>query len=315
MAAIGSKILAGDYNEIYNLVNETLGIGSGLSGYGQVLNASTLTPTTKIRKSQWDLLRQDILRIAAHQGLSENPSWTAGITTSIPTLTLVSTTTKLTAGITSSYLNAINVLRLPANRFNLAFGQYSDELLISSSRSTSWNRTIRHFFTIDFGTAENARYFFNAGGTIRINPSFVKTVADTINNDWDNLINGVGTLIFGYDDTKINTSQVSSIGFYDLTNTATQIYTRTGGTQNSLYAVNDYTVRLYCNTSNNSNGTARYIYVECEFKDDKTVNPNIDENVQGTVTNNVRMYRPSGSNVSINAPTATATVNLSDAQI
>ena len=110
MASIGSKVLASDYNDVYNLVNNILGVGTGTSGYGQILNASTLTPTTKIRKSQWDLLRQDILRVASHQGLSENASWTSGNTTSIPTLVSVSTTTKLTVGLVNSYLNAINML-------------------------------------------------------------------------------------------------------------------------------------------------------------------------------------------------------------
>jgi hypothetical protein len=316
MATLGSKVTRSDYNSFYTSVSNVLGPGSGQYGYGQTLIATTTSvgTSTKITQAHWANLRLDVLRIAAHQGLSENASWSVGNTTSIPVLPSITTSKKVSADVVNKLVNAINVLNLTSNVYKLAAGQYADELLSQSIRTTQWNSTISHYYRINFGSSANARYFFNAGGSIRITPSFIKSSSTTINNDWENLINGVGTLVFNYNNTTINNSEVSSIGFYELNTTPTQIYTRTGGSQNATYAVNDYTIRVYCNVANNSNGGATSVTFECEFKDDKTYpNPSWppgDEFVTGTVYNTARMYRPSGSNVAVTAPSVTILSNL-----
>ena len=321
MASQGSKAYAAEYNSLYNSVNYVLGSGSGAYGYGQTLNSITtsVTSSDRITRAHWANLRLDLLRIAGHQGLAENGTWTVGTTSSIPTLPTVTSTTRISANIVNSFNNAISVLTLSTNAYKLAVGQYSDELLTSSTRSTSWNGSINHYFTLNFGSADNARYFFNAGGSVRITPSMVLPnpntgVGASINQDWYNLISGVGTIVFGYTDTTISGTQVSSIGFYDLTSTPTQIYTRTGGTQNATYAVNDYTVLVYCDVLNNSGGTATSVTFRCQFNDDKgyvdPLWPSGDEPITGSVTNSARMYRPSGANVAVTAPAVTVTSNL-----
>lgn len=274
-----------DYTNLRNSMLALLGTGSGDQGYGQSPLSPAKTAGQKIRESEWDLLRQDIQRIANHQGTAV-------------TLTDVTTTTKVRASVGTQYQTVITNSLVP-NRFNLAAGQFSDEALTSSSRSTAWNSTIAHEFNIDFGSLNNARFFFNAGGSIRIRPLFTKSGVTTINNDWETLIGGVGWLSMNY--TNFSSS---SIGYYDLTTSLQQVYTRTGGSQNATYAVNDYTILV----SRNVAGSV--INFRCEFKDDKGANPNFDESVQGTVTNEARMYRPSGSNVNVTAPTATTTINL-----
>ena len=317
MATQGSKVSQSDYNSFYTLVNDVLGPGSGQRGYGQSLIATTTSVSTssKITQAHWANLRLDVLRIAAHQGLSENAGWASGNTTSIPLLPQITSTKKISADVVNKYVDAINVLSLTSNVYKLAVGQYSDELLTQSIRTTQWNSIIRHYFTINFSSANNARYFFNSGGSIRITPSFIKNSSTSINNDWENLINGVGTLVFNYNNTTLNGStEVSSIGFYELNTTPTQIYTRTGGTQNATYAVNDYTVRVYCNVSNNANGGASTVSFECEFKDDKSFRDPLwtqgDEFVTGTVYNTARMYRPSGTNVAVSVPSVSVSNSL-----
>jgi len=287
----GTKVLRDDYNTVRNSMLNILGAGSGDVGYGQTLfNSSAVASGTKIRAADWDNLRLDIQRIADHQGTAV-------------TLTDVGTTTKVSASVGVQYANSLTTLL--TNRFNLAVGQFSDEALTSSTRTAGWNTTISHYFYVDFGSYDNARYYFNAGGQIRITPTFIKSTSNSINNDWENLINAVGTVYLDYTQT-VGGGNTSSIGFYDLTTGAQQIYTRTGGAINSLYASNDYTIRAYRNAGSS------IIYFECEFKDDKfTVDPTwgTDESVTGTIANTVVRRRPSAAVPinGVNAPTPTAT--------
>ena len=312
MATSGSKINVTIFNNLVSGINNIVGTGSGQTGYGQTLNANTSTVSTasKITSARWNAVRDDLRRIAEHQG-----------TLASVTLPTVATGVKISAATTTNYENALVTLSSATNIYKIAAGQYSDELLVplaDSTRSTSWNRTIRHYFTVDFGSADAARYFFNSGGNIRFNPVFTPSGSTAINNDWNTLINGIGEVYFDYTGTYITNSvgTGSSIGYYDLTVTPTQIYTRTGGSQLSTYAVNDYTVRAYCNVSNNVSGTARYVYFEVTFNDDKfNTTWGSDMSIVGNLVNNVRMYRPSGPNVAVSVPSVSVTVRLDAAQI
>jgi len=280
-----SKIVSADYNNVRNSMLALLGTGSGDQGYGQSPISSAVSASAKVREVQWDQLRQDIQRIADHQGTAV-------------ALTDVTTTTKIRSTIATQYQTVITNALVP-NRFNLAAGQFSDEALTSSSLGSNWNGARIHSFFVNFGSFNNARYFFNAGGSIRIRPTISVVSADTITNDWNTLISGVGWLSMNYTNFT-----GSSIGYYDLTTSFQQVYTRTGGSQNATYAVNDYTVYAYRSAGGD------IVYFQCEFRDDKGANPNFDENVQASITNEVRMYRPSGSNVNISAPSSVTTANL-----
>jgi len=80
-----------------------------------------------------------------------------------------------------------------------------------------------------------------------------------------------------------------------------------------MYATNDMKFTVSCDVASNTNGGARYLYLKLYLQDKKTtLHPpfGIDEYVTGTVTNTVRMYRPSGTNVNVTAPTPTTTTSL-----
>lgn len=295
MPNLGDKIRVSDYNSIRNTFISFLTAGSGQTGYGQTANSSAVSTGNRVTRAQWANLVLDLNRMALHQGTSVGlPAITAG--------------TKISASTVDIIQAAASTVVLPANLYNLA--EFSDEPLVLSSRASSWDQTIRHFFTVTFSNADQARYFFNTGSAIRITPSFAKASATSINNNWETLINQTGTVIFGHTATSATGSSpgtVSSIGFYDLTTTPQQLYTKTG---TGTYAANDYTIRASCNVTNNTTGTATTISFEVYFNDDKGPNPNFDEAVTGTVTNTVIMRRASGSNVSVIGPTAVNTVLL-----
>lgn len=292
MPSSGDKITAPSYNAIRNTFIDYLTTGSGDIGYGQTANSSTVSQGGKITQVQWANLALDIQRMATHQGT----------TITLPT---INSTTKITATAANQLQTAANTVIDVNNRYKLA--EFSDEALTSSSRSTAWNTTIQHDFNLTFTSVDVARYFFNAGSTIRITPSFVKSGSSDINNDWETLINTLGAVVFGHTSTTATGSSPgtgSNIGYYDLPISPTfqQIYTKTG---TSVYAANDYTITA----SRNADGTI--IYFRCFFNDDKVGGGGIwDENVTGTVTNAVRMYRASGSNVVVTGPTAATTANL-----
>lgn len=300
----GDKITATSYNNIRNIFINYLTTGTGSIGYGQTANSSAVSAGQKVTATSWANLRSDISRMADHQGT----------TVTLPTITA---STKITATQATQLETAATTVTGAGVIYNVAVGQYSDELLVTlaeGTRTAAWNAVIRHFFTVTFATANDARYFFNSGSTIRIDPTYTKDVSNTLNNDWDTLINTLGTVVFNHTSTAANGASPgtgSSIGFYDLTNVAQQIYTKAGST----YAANDYTINAYCNVASNTTGTANIIYFECYFRDDKLANPNFDENVTGTVVNEVRMFRSTGANVSVTAPTAATTVRLDAAQV
>jgi hypothetical protein len=315
MVAQAGKIVKANYNDIRNSVDFYLGAGSGQYGYGQSLNTPASVGTTdKIRQTHWAGLKTDILRIAAHQGLAQNSGWTTGVTDSIPVLPTASG--KISASLTNAYANAMTALA--SNPWRM--GEYSDEIIISTDRVDNWNATIRHFATIDLSSSANARYFFNAGGYVYLYPLFTKSVTDSINNDWENLINTIGYVYMGYTSTFSSTGNGtgSSIGFYDLTNSNQLIYSKGAST----YTSNDYLVYARCDVANNASGGARYIYFEIYFRDNKVQTgfgfqsgPQYDEVVQGIVYSGIRMLRPSGSNVAVTGISGTNTVNLYDAQV
>lgn len=67
MSSSGTKILAADYNNIWNLANNVLGIGSGQYGFYQTLASSQVITGAKFNLTDWVNLRTDLLKIGAHQ--------------------------------------------------------------------------------------------------------------------------------------------------------------------------------------------------------------------------------------------------------
>ena len=301
MATSGALVRALEYNTVQSTIANILGPGSGQSGYGQTVVSSQVTAgTSTITAAQWANLKTDMLTIAAKTGLSTSPQILA-----VPNIVAGAT---ISAADVTAFETAAPFLN--ANRFALAL--FSDESFVPSinqSRSTSWGApvqpTIRHSFTVDFGNAANARYFFNTGSSIRF--ASVQTGGTSQQNiDWRNLLSSMGTVVFNHNSTSASSGTGSSIGFYQLTTVATQVFTKTGS---GNYATNDYTIQARCDVANNTNGGARFIFFDIYWNDDH-VNPFFDT-VTGTITSTISLRRadaPGG--VTVVAPTATNTVLL-----
>ena len=325
MATQGSIIRALDYNNLQfrvrRLLNDiyvpqpydttTPSAGFRTYGYGQnILSEPVIAGVTLIDNLQLSALTSDILRIATHANLQND--------TAISNIPYLANEQIIDNDHFNAFDTALTFLESGTNRFELSPYESSLEFFspdISQTRSSAWgypgNPTIRHAFTINFGTPERARYFFNAGGEIRMTPRRVGGSSTSQNVAWSNLLDLVGTVVFNHTNTVGGGSGSSSIGFYDLTSTAQQVYTKTGaGAYVYQYADNDYTVTMSCNVADNSDGGASEIYVVCYFNDDHLGSRPLYDYVDGTLTNEVKIRRASGANVEVVAPTATTTVFL-----
>jgi hypothetical protein len=292
----GNKILANDYNAIQSLVASILGTGytgSANAGYGQTVASSQVTTRTKIVVTNDSIgyLTADMTKIAAHQGNSFT----------IPANILKGN--RINA-VDFSYLGS-TAIGFYGSRFSITSGQYSTDTLSVGTRTTSWgsgSASIQHNVTITFSDANNARYFFNAGGSITFTASRSGGSTTTQNTDWTNLLSDIGTVTFNYNGTSSSTGHGtgSSIGWFNLTTTAQQIYTHAGNmeTGGSKYGVNSYTI----NASTNSFATQ--LILSIVFLDAHT--STFSDFVDGTLTSTVADRRPTGTNVSLPLPTSSA---------
>lgn len=164
--AITNPINHTHYNTLQAKVDTVLGIGTGELGYGETLLSSQVSAGTTITSSQWDNLVTDIERIRRHQHGNtyiiptdvyvKNVHYTevhslVSSATLVNTATITLLSTELDAGV--------------ADRFLLAEGEYGRDVVYSPSL-TGWIGRKVHTVRASFGSADQARNFFNAGGTI-----------------------------------------------------------------------------------------------------------------------------------------------------
>lgn len=330
MAIQGALIRAIDYTEVQKDVRRLLGdmildnkyISDPLRatyGYGNVVSSTGVVREQLADDLQMATLKSDVRKIAIHCGVEFNP-----IIANLPNIVTGSL-------IENEHLSAYEaaVVLLNTNRFNLGVGQFSDEVLnISNTRTTAWGitngssplaggNTIRHSFSLDFGTAAAARYFFNAGGQVRLSGSRSGGSVTINNSIWTNLLSSMGTVIFNHNSTSATGSGTgSSIGYYQLTNTPQQVFTRTGvtfgGVYSSRYVDNDYTVYVRTDFADNTLGVANRVFFDIYFNDDHATQIYLNDINNGSISSNVAIRRATGDNVSVSAPLAINSRELKD---
>ena len=292
MAGQDTLILYTDYNAIQTKIATVLGPGSATFGYGQVVSSSQVAQNAQISVTQWNNLRSDLVKCLRHQ---------TGID---PTLTVPATNVKVTEATRAAYMTAAdtattNRLVAPpvteATREFFSFG--------SITRTASWNGVRTQTVTINFASADAARYFFNTGSRIEFSASLTNTSNAPKDQSWVANLSGIGTVYFNYDTTTpTGGGSGTSIGWYDLTTSNQLVYEKTVSTG---YVPNSY--RIYARAPSTSQ-----LVFEIQFRDDATYQPSpndgfiVDEDVTGNLTSDVKVYRSSGS-VSVATPPATST--------
>jgi hypothetical protein len=272
--AIGNQIQDTDYNSLQDSVQALLGTGSGSRGYGQPVPSSDVFDGNTITKAQWDALRNDILSVRVHQD---------GTT---PTIASVAAGSPINFAIISNFSTILAVA--DANRFNIGAGQSVVSTKATQSTSSSWNVQAQAVLTVTFANSNDARYFFNSGGKIRVIGSRSGGSTTSQNNAWTNFLANIGTISFG-------AAASAFVNYYDLT-TAYQTYYQTG--LSTPYSANFYRLEANCDVADNSTGTATQVNIRITLRDDYTDGgfpPLPDDLVDGTLTLTIEELKAAGS--------------------
>lgn len=292
-AGQGQRIDAVDYSSIKAKVDSIFGEGAGQSGYGQTVTSPGISLGTIIRQSQWNSLRSDMVKTRQHQtGITVGTSNALDGNNLLP---IVQNVTLITEEIRAQY-NAF-ADRLITDKFQVHSSQLSSlEVLATKSRTTFWSGTLNHTVTItgsslQSGSSDNIRYFFNAGGKIVISAARSGGSSTNKNNNWTTFLASIGEVIIDYTSTTTtsNVGSNSAIGWYDLTIIEQLVFSHSG---------TDKTYKIYARR----NLTSTQLILRIEFFDSTSSDPIM---VDGTLVSEVKQYRPVGDNVTVLTPSAT----------
>lgn len=228
----GDVITATDYNNFVANVNAVIGTGSGDKGYG-LSEVSTVSQGGTIQASDWNSLLAGLQKAANHQGTTlTNASNTVSTGGNIVPLSNLDTD-----------IGLIDTNRLTASGGNMSTGVAG----VTSTRTTSWNTSVTHTFTVTYASANAARHFFNSGGKIKM--AFARSGGSSTNQNtsWTNLFSDLGTVSLNANGTTISGSSQGgngangSRGFHQLTATPAEILNTTSSTAD--YTANDLDIK------------------------------------------------------------------------
>jgi hypothetical protein len=289
MAGQNTLIISTDYNTIQSKIAIVLGVGSANFGYNQTVSSNQVVAGNKISITQWNNLRTDLLKARQHQtGLDESGNLIQ------PAANVKILEASRAAYNTMADLSTTNRLAVPP------VSQATRENLITPAvRTSAWNGVLTHITTTNFADTNAARAFFNTGSLIECSASRTGGSSSIKNSSWTTLLANMGRISFGHTATTATGSgSISLIGYYDLTTIDQLIFTK--ATETPTYSPNAY--RVYARTGTS---TAQVI-ITVQFRDDSAPPGNgIDENIDGTLTSTVQVYRASGVNVTVPLPPAT----------
>ena len=311
---VGQLIEDVDYTTVYNKIAAIYGRND--DGYGQVMDNNPAANNVIVYASHWDALRTYIVNSRIHQIGSAS-------LTDVNSGTLVSYT----------HLSSYNTMAdsCVTDKRLIANGQFSPDeakssVIRQSSVSGTWGQQSANNQVLTFsctvtgadmngdGARRGLRYFFNAGGKIKVGLSLsgFTTASDPAGQGkgqkWADLFSGAGTIAMDYTQTTCTgTGTTSSIGGLDLTTADQTIFTKTVGS--GVYSENYF--RVWARWSD-INETAIVFTIKCYDLDTGDARagflpgPAVDEAVDGNLTVALTQDRPSGSYVSISSPTYSA---------
>ncbi len=195
--ASSGQVDATDYNTLIGDISSIFGTGTGNSGYGgnstnvSQADLATVAPTASVLSSEWKDLRNTFLDLSTHQ----NTVLPAGL----PALNLLDIGDLITF---FSQLNSVpNIDAVNDNKLNVNAANLTLATKLSSVRVAAWGgipapSVIQHEFTVDFGSENNARHFFNTGGELRLSATRVGGSGTAHNASWTAFVAANSPYIF-----------------------------------------------------------------------------------------------------------------------
>lgn len=219
-------------------------------GYGQTPPLTSVSIGDNVTAAQWTALFQTIRKCGTHQ----DPAYPTGYVPPLPAADPVigdDIVAHNTPSILAPTLASLITL-LGTNRFNISPGQ---SLVTTGTNpgwagtqvqsSGAWTNSLTFTFQIDFGSWNNARYFFNSGGQIRFAGAYAPIITPE-DAGWAAVLTSMSnSTILNYNSTTSaggNTSPTPD-GFYGLTNIYKTVYIKKVGGAPYYYANNDLTIQ------------------------------------------------------------------------
>lgn len=240
--AVNDKIITSDYNTLQARVANILGNGSGNLGYGQDIQSTTVDTSSRVSINEWGKLRNDIVNIYRHQNNSL-PS-TSILPEAVEGNKVRYAATGEPITVWDGFITTIQSARTSAP----PAGRLATQFATTRSSALSWSAGATVDIQVSWLSANEARYFFNGGGQVRIGLSFTNFAGNAQGNSWANILASGTPTLAGY----------SGLNWYDLTPSNQTLYSLSGS---SPYGSNQVLVYARTPGGNNSSGTQSF----CQF--------------------------------------------------
>jgi hypothetical protein len=271
MAGSGTTALATDVSNPANTGLDVMGTGSATRGYGQTTFGASKNVGDTITANDFNNIRYDLLNASAHQNGSAAALSLAG-------------------NVTGQLINSTDpnafipyAATVDSDRFNCHSSRKSTASAGGNSRTSSWASSVSAVYTLNFSSADQARYFWNGGGRIRFASSRTGGDASAQNASWSSLLSSAGTQEFG--GSSVYGWSTGNSSLYSIFSSAP-------------YASNTYNISASTNV-NNSSGAASVFYFTLTWSD-PYVDPAPGEPpapgdlVNGTLAYSVEITSPTG---------------------
>jgi len=247
----GGLIEASDYNTFQTNLNSIWSTGSGDSGWGQTA-ISAVSVGGQVTATNWATLVNNL----STSGAQTNTTITSR---SAPTTgTLISILANVSADISSCTTNRGNATS-SGTEVGYASGTTAKTSATSNGSQGAWQIQFTH--TVTFPSADQARYFWNAGGRVRLQFGKSSTGTD-IDPDWNSFAGQPGSI---YITGRVNSAAQTIAG---VSYTGTTRIGGSGGTQAILatttgwYQLTGTLANLFQLTNATSPYTGEYILTQ-----------------------------------------------------
>jgi hypothetical protein len=239
----------GTYTNVTKNIAYVMGVGTGATGYGQTITAiNTVAAAATVTATQWSGLLTLLNGALGHQsgaGAQLNGNYTAGQT--------ITYFANVNTAVTTINTNAA----LYSAQGSTTTGANFDVTVTGSTGLSSY--TVNR--TVTFGSADQARYFFNAGGQLNLRLSTVNSTDNGSESSFARLVTGIGGV--GFKNTA-NGGRTGTGITLNTNNTALGYRTNVLNTPATIVQVTDTTasytastgyLQVYTSSSDTTNGS------------------------------------------------------------
>jgi hypothetical protein len=232
---------SGTYTDAVNNLALVWGVGTGQKGYGQDVSAfPVVTSGSLVTAASWSGLVYHVNKSLAHQGQTQLAN---GSNIGIVAGETVTSFANVLTGTTQ--INTTNL-----SHFAVGTKTTGSNLDDSLSSTTGLSIATNYDVTVTFASADQARYFFNAGGELQYRMTAVNSGGSGSENSVSRLIGGIGGVNFRTIDNggrtgsgiTLNTN-ATTIGYYDLTTSEQTLVKVTDTT--SAYTASNANINVY----------------------------------------------------------------------